>query len=72
MKVEVYDTTNNLVNTLCNVEKIVHCNDERYLISTVNKCLCCNQDVKLTTQVPANYKIEIKLETGDKVTVDNL
>jgi uncharacterized ubiquitin-like protein YukD len=72
MKVEVYNTANNLVNTLCNVEKIVHCNDERYLISTVNKCSCCNQDVRLTTQVPSNYNIEIKPELGDKVTVSNL
>lgn len=72
MKVDIYNSTDDLVNNLNNVEKIVSCNNGRYLITTVSKCECCSQDVRLNTQVQVNYKIEIKLEYGDKITTNNL
>lgn len=72
VKVNIYNATEDLVNNLNNVEKIVACNDGRYLITTADKCKCCNQDVRLATQVPVNYKIEIKPESGDNVIINNL
>lgn len=72
MKIDVYNSTDNLISNLNNVEKIVACNDGRYLITTVKKCECCSQDARLVTQVPVGYRIEIKPEQGDKVTISNL
>ena len=72
MIIDVYNPQDNLVNSLNSVDNIVACGDGRYLITTANKCECCSQDVRLTTQVPVNYRIEIKPEHGDKIMVTNL
>lgn len=60
MRADIYDSRGNCINTLENVELVTACKDGRHLIKTIDKCICCKQDSRSTTQVPAGYTIEIK------------
>jgi predicted Zn-ribbon and HTH transcriptional regulator len=62
MKVDLYDSRDNCINTIENVERVVACKDGRYLITSISKCKCCGHEDSYTTQVPSGYKIEVKTE----------
>jgi hypothetical protein len=62
MKVDCYDSRENCVDTIENVETVKACKDGRHLITSVKKCKCCGQDARYTTQVPSGYTLEIKTE----------
>lgn len=66
MKVDIYDSRDNCIDTLKNVEGVVACKDGRLLITRKKKCKCCGHDAWFTTQVPAGQKIEVKPEVGDE------
>ena len=57
MKVDLYDSRDNCVDTIENVERIIACKDGRHLITSVEKCKCCNQEIRYTTQIPKGYEI---------------
>lgn len=60
MRVDLYDSRDNCINTIENVEKVVALKDGRHLITSIKKCECCGHEDEYTTQVPARYEITIK------------
>ena len=59
MKALVFNLNNEYVNIIDNISDIKYCIDGRFLIYTSKKCKCCNQDIKLISQIPKGYKIQI-------------
>lgn len=62
MKADIYNLNEQFVNTIDNVTKVISCKDGRHLITAINKCPHCKQDISSTTQCPSGYIIEIKEE----------
>lgn len=60
MKVDIYDSRDNCIDTIENVERVVACKDGRHLITSVKKCESCGHEDRYTTQVPKSYEITIK------------
>lgn len=60
MKVDLYDSRDNCINTIENVERVTVCKDGRHLIKSIDKCKCCGHEHRYITQVPAGYEIEVK------------
>ncbi len=62
MKVDLYDSRDNCIDTIENVERVEALKDGRHLITTKSKCKCCGHEDRYTTQVPTGYEITIKEE----------
>lgn len=60
MKVDIYDSRYNCIDTIENVEYVRGCKDGRHLITYPKKCESCGHIENYTWQVPAGYSIEVK------------
>lgn len=69
MQVKVFNEKAELQGTLMKVQRIAACRDGRHIVTSVEKCECCNHEAKSSMQVPANYTIEIKTEIGDEIVI---
>lgn len=60
MKVDIYDSRDNCIDTIENVECVTGCKDGRHLITYSKKCESCGHIENYTYQVPQGYEVGIR------------
>lgn len=67
MKVQVFNSELKSIEVIQRVVKIRNCPDGRILVTAEKKCECCEHVSNFTSQVPANYTIQILLDELDDI-----